>query len=83
MRRLIYALSIAAGMFAAPVFAQQSAPKPQTLFTHVDVFDGVNEKPIVNANVLVEGNLIKQVSTGPIDAQGATVVAADRKLTHF
>ena len=74
MKRLIYALSIAAGMFAAAVFAQESAPKPQTLFTNVNVFDGVNEKLINNANVLVEGKLIKQVSTAAINAQGATVI---------
>jgi len=70
----IGALSAAAAMFAAPAFAQQSAPKPQTLFTNVNVFDGVSEKRIVNANVLVEGNLIKKLSTAKIDAVGATVI---------
>lgn len=74
MKRLIFALVAAAMMFAAPVFAQQSAPKPKTLFTNVNVFDGVNEKRIMNASVLVEGNLITQVSTGKIDAPGATVI---------
>jgi imidazolonepropionase-like amidohydrolase len=74
MKRLIFALAAAAMMFAAPVFAQQSAPKPKTLFTNVNVFDGVNEKRIMNASVLVEGNLIRQVSTGKIDAPGATVI---------
>jgi imidazolonepropionase-like amidohydrolase len=34
----------------------------------------VNKKRIENANVLVEGNLIKQVSTDPITADGATVI---------
>ena len=29
---------------------------------------------IENANVLIEGNLIKTVSTSPIDAGGATVI---------
>ncbi|HXH86664.1 MAG TPA: amidohydrolase family protein [Nitrospira sp.] len=38
------------------------------------MFDGKNEKLINNANVLVEGNLIKQVSTTPISAAGATVI---------
>ena len=46
----------------------------RTLFTNVHVFDGVNEARIENANVLVEGNLIKSVSTNPIDAAGATVI---------
>ena len=31
----------------------------RALFTNVHVFDGVNEARIENANVLVEGNLIK------------------------
>ena len=46
----------------------------RTLFTNVHVFDGVNEARIENANVLIEGNLIKSVSTDPIDAAGATVI---------
>jgi len=52
--------------------AQQAAPRPKTLFTNVHVFDGVNEKRIINASVLVEGNLIREVSTARIDAPGAT-----------
>jgi imidazolonepropionase-like amidohydrolase len=40
----------------------------------VHVFDGVSEARIENANVLVEGNLIKAVSTDPIEAEGATVI---------
>lgn len=49
--------------------------KPQqTLITNVHVFDGVNEKRIENANVLIEGKLIKAVSTKPIKTAGATVI---------
>ncbi|CUK13974.1 dihydroorotase [Shimia thalassica] len=51
----------------------QDAPE-QTLFTNVHVFDGVNEARVENASVLVEGNLIKQVSTEAIDAPNATVI---------
>lgn len=51
-----------------------SAPKATTLFTNVNVFDGKDEKLINNANVLVEGSLIKQVSTKPLAADGATVI---------
>lgn len=57
---------------ATAAFAQDTLP--QTLFTNVHVFDGVNEARIENASVLVEGNLIKEVSTEAIDAPGATVV---------
>jgi len=67
-------LAILAITLAFPALAQQSAPKPQTLFTNANVFDGVHKKRIMNANVLVEGNIIRQVSTGKIDAPGATVI---------
>jgi imidazolonepropionase-like amidohydrolase len=39
-----------------------------------NVFDGVSETLLKNANVLVGGNLIKAVSTKPITAQGATQI---------
>ncbi len=44
------------------------------LITDVHVFDGVNEERIENANVLIEENLIKQVSQDPIDAPDALVI---------
>jgi imidazolonepropionase-like amidohydrolase len=52
--------------------AQDEAPK-QTLFTNVQIFDGVNDERTAG-NVLVEGNLIKQVSAEAINAPGATVI---------
>ena len=55
----------------APVRAQEAPGR--VLFTNVHVFDGVNEQRIENANVLIEGNLIKQVSQQAIAAPGATV----------
>lgn len=36
------------------------------LFPNVDIFDGANEKRIMNVNGLDEGNLIKNVSTSRI-----------------
>ena len=45
-----------------------------TLITNVNVFDGKNEKLIEKANVLVEGNKIKQVSTQKIEAADATII---------
>jgi imidazolonepropionase-like amidohydrolase len=59
---------------SAPTLAQDAEPEPQTLFTNVHVFDGKNEKLLENANVLVEGNLIKTVSKDAIEADGAKVV---------
>jgi len=72
---LLIAVVLAFGSTAPAVAADtKSAPKAKTLFTNVNVFDGVNAKRIMNANVLVEGNLIKQVSTKAISADGATVI---------
>ena len=47
---------------------------PRILFTNVHVFDGKSEKRVMNASVVVEGNLIKSVSTKPLEADGATVI---------
>lgn len=57
-------------------FAVQAQEKKQalTLIRNVHVFDGVNEQRIENASVLIEGNLIKTVSTEPVTADGATVI---------
>jgi imidazolonepropionase-like amidohydrolase len=55
------------------VLAQDEAPS-QTLFTNVNVFDGHAEELAMGMNVLVEGNLIKQVSEEAINAPGATVI---------
>jgi imidazolonepropionase-like amidohydrolase len=69
--RIVAALVVSV-CFTFPVYAQ-NAPD-QTLFTNVHVFDGVKDKRIENANVLIEGNLIKSISTDRIDAGGATVI---------
>jgi imidazolonepropionase-like amidohydrolase len=71
------ALGVVAALFtmvANTALAEEAKPVAKTLFTNVNVFDGEHEKLINNANVLIEGNLIKQVSTQPISADGATVV---------
>ncbi len=51
---------------------QDEAPS-QILFNNVRIFDGKSET-LTSGNVLVEGNLIKQISSGPIRAAGATVI---------
>ena len=63
-------------MLVLPALAQdaKTAPKAKTLFTNVHVFDGKTENRIMNANVLVEGNMIRAVSTDPIEAGGVTVI---------
>ncbi|KUJ77087.1 hypothetical protein AVO44_18765 [Ruegeria profundi] len=61
--------------------AQEEAPA-RTLFTNVNIYDGVTPKLVMDAHVLVEGNLIAEVSTDPIDAAGATVIdGGGRTLT--
>jgi imidazolonepropionase-like amidohydrolase len=68
-------MTICAGIaiaFSTLASAQGDGPK-QTLFTNVQIFDGVNEDRMVG-NVLVEGNMIKQVSAEAISAEGATVI---------
>jgi imidazolonepropionase-like amidohydrolase len=57
---------------SASVVAQNEAPA-QVLLTNVQIFDGVNAERMAG-NVLVEGNLIKQVSAEAINAPGATVI---------
>jgi len=72
------ALCVIAGLFTiaanTALAAAEATAAAKTLFTNVNVFDGKDEKLINNASVLVEGNLIKQVSTKKIDADGATVI---------
>jgi imidazolonepropionase-like amidohydrolase len=60
-------------VFSPISFAQDEAPK-QTLFTNVNVFDGYAEELQLGMNVLVENNLIKQISADPINTAGATVI---------
>ena len=74
MRWIKSILSIITIAVMLPVLAEESSAPQQILLTNVNVFDGVNEKRIMNANVLVEGNLIKQVSTEKIAANNASVI---------
>lgn len=72
IRGLVSAICLLAlGLLA---MAQEATPASRVLFTNVNVFDGAHEQLIANANVLVEGDLIKQVSTKPISADGARVI---------
>jgi len=52
-----------------------SEADPQvTLFTNVNVFDGVSEKLVKNANVVVTDNIITAVSTEPLAVAGGRVI---------
>jgi len=76
---------LAVGLTAALVFAaslnwpvsaiaQDKKPKPQVLFTNVNVFDGKSDQLAKGMSVLVEGNLIKKIAKGKIKADGAKVI---------
>ena len=64
---------------AMPAFAAEEKPKPKTLFTNVHVFDGVNEKRIENANVLVEGNPLVDLSA-VTDQDNLKIIMKDGKI---
>jgi imidazolonepropionase-like amidohydrolase len=56
----IFLVTLPLGSFA------QDIPQRHILFTNVNIFDGVNDELRENMNVLVEGNLIKTISSEPI-----------------
>ena len=70
-KNLIAALAVAMSV-ALPAVAQDASGP--ILFTNVNVFDGVNEALIENANVVVTDNLITAVSTEPLAIAGGTVI---------
>ena len=56
-----------------------SANAASTLFTNVDIFNGTENKLYEDHHVLVEDNLIKQISANPIEAGEATVIEGEGK----
>ncbi len=63
------ALAMALCAASAPAWAQDV-----TLITNVNIFDGVNEALIENANVVITDNLITSISTEPQAVAGGTVI---------
>jgi len=58
--------------FTGVALAEEQRTSPQTLFTNVNIFDGKSEKLSMGQDVLVEGNLIKQIGKGLTARAGAT-----------
>jgi len=58
----------------------QDEPPTQILITDVAVFDGFAPSLSSGMNVLVEGNMIKEVSASAISAPGATVIDGSGKV---
>ena len=67
----VFATAAALNVIASVAVSQDSTP---ILFTNVNVFDGVNETLLENANVVVTGNLISEISTEPLAVAGGTVI---------
>ena len=81
IKKSLLAVGLTAALaFAAPLnwpisaIAQEEKPKPQVLFTNVNVFDGTSDTLAKGMSVLVEGNLIKKIGKGKIEADGAKVI---------
>ncbi|MDH3908490.1 MAG: amidohydrolase family protein, partial [Gammaproteobacteria bacterium] len=73
--RAIVVASFSAFFLAASAMSAQAADdeKPAvTVFKNVKVFNGSDDK-LIDADVLIEGNLIKQVGKN-LSADGATVI---------
>ena len=67
------ALTLLASIGLTAQVGAQDADGP-ILFTNVNVFDGVSENLIQDANVVVTGNMITAVSTEPLAVAGARVI---------
>lgn len=70
MKRFLIAVGMAALILPQVVRAQDGP----ILFTNVNVFDGRNETLIQNANVVVNGHLITEVSTEPLAVAGGRTI---------
>ncbi len=69
------ALGIAAVVLAWGTALSADEAKPLILITNVNVFDGVHDGLSEGMNVLIEGNLIKQVANSKIEGNAdATVI---------
>jgi imidazolonepropionase-like amidohydrolase len=62
--RSLFALLAILMTIASLTHAQENQGSPQILLTNVNVFDGKSEKLAMGRDVLVEGNLIKQIGQG-------------------
>jgi imidazolonepropionase-like amidohydrolase len=69
--QLLIAVTIA---FSSNGFAAEEKLPPQTLFTHVNIFNGTDDKLYENHSVPIEGNVIKSISEGSIDANANAIV---------
>ena len=73
--KLVRLASVVTFLVSVSAFASEDATPPQTLFKNVSIFNGTDDRLYENHQVLVEGNLIKAISAGEIEAKShATVI---------
>jgi len=70
--RLVILVFVTLVGITALAHAQDTAP-PQTLFTNIKIFNGTDDR-LIDANVLVEGSLIKEVGKNLRARKDATVI---------
>ncbi|WP_428927435.1 amidohydrolase family protein [Marinibacterium sp. SX1] len=66
--------AVVAAFLTSAASALQGQEAGPILFTNVNVFDGVNETLIENANVVVTGNLVTEISTDDLVVAGGRVI---------
>ena len=73
--RLLRSIAAALAVLLGGVAVVQAAPpEAPILFTNVNVFDGIGDKLIRNANVVVTGNVISAVSAEDLAVAGGRVI---------
>lgn len=78
MKNTFFALSLATVLiFTVSAMAKETASKQQIVFTNVNIFDGENNKLAEDMNVLVEGNLIKEITTGEVAVNTKNTMVID------
>jgi imidazolonepropionase-like amidohydrolase len=75
---LITCLSMVVVLIAPATAADKKKPK-LTLITNVNIFDGKRKRLLKKANVLIENNLIKTISTSNIDVKDARIIKGNGK----
>ena len=72
----LVALGLALGVLhSGHACAAEEEPEPQIVFTDVNIFDGKSDTLSEGMSVLIEGNLIKKIAKGDIEARDdATVI---------
>lgn len=75
--RIVHTAIFSFAVLSLQVSAAETEAPPQTLFQNVSVFNGTENKLYENHHVLIEGNLIKEISAQSIEAPGATVIEGD------